>query len=85
MALMKHNHITRDIKEYGQCGACDEYHIGQLKEELVDRFVESVDNGQLDKYLILLEDRIIRRRLTAKIFRNPADSPKEDVDIEADV
>lgn len=23
-----HNHITRDIKPYGQCPGCDEYHVG---------------------------------------------------------
>lgn len=23
-----HNHVTRDIKPYGQCDACDLYHLG---------------------------------------------------------
>lgn len=23
---VRHNHVTRDIKPYGRCPACDEYH-----------------------------------------------------------
>lgn len=30
LAAFSHNHITRDIKDKGQCPACDQYH---LKEE----------------------------------------------------
>ena len=27
-ALLEHNHVTRDIKPYGDCPACDYYHVG---------------------------------------------------------
>lgn len=26
-----HNHVTRDIKPYGMCEACDQYHVGSKR------------------------------------------------------
>lgn len=31
---MKHNHLTRDIKEVGECPACDEYYVTHLRKEI---------------------------------------------------
>lgn len=31
---MKHNHVTRDIKPYGQCSKCDEHYILGFQEWL---------------------------------------------------
>lgn len=33
---MKHNHITRDLKDAGECPACDEYWVRQLRAEIDD-------------------------------------------------
>jgi hypothetical protein len=27
----EHNHVTRDIKPYGQCQACDKYHQSEAR------------------------------------------------------
>ena len=46
LSKLKHNHITRDIKEFGECAACDDYH----KSELILKYKK-----QLTKALFIIE------------------------------
>lgn len=32
--IIRHNHITRDIKDLGKCPDCDQYHYNQLQKRV---------------------------------------------------
>jgi len=43
LKLHLHNHITRDIKPRGECGACDRYHDLEMRAEEIKRLTRKLE------------------------------------------
>lgn len=48
---MNHNHPTRDIKSYGKCPGCDNYHISEINKEIAE-YME-INGENLEKIISL--------------------------------
>lgn len=44
--MKKHNHATRDIKPFGKCPACDEYHDRNIPKKTM----AEIRDAEADKY-----------------------------------
>ena len=55
--MTKHNHITRDIKELGQCPACDEHHNKYYLKKGYENLQQ--ENEQLKQALKVAEDALM--------------------------
>lgn len=40
IADLQHNHFTRDVKEWGECPACDDYHKSELIRKYKSRITQ---------------------------------------------
>lgn len=40
IADLQHNHFTRDVKEWGECPACDDYHKSELIRKYKSRIAQ---------------------------------------------
>lgn len=52
IADLQHNHFTRDVKEWGECPACDDYH----KSELIRKYKSRIT--QQEEIIGVLEEAV---------------------------